>query len=48
VVAETARLAAQAAQPGSDLRGSEDYKRHIVEVFVRRGVARALEIARGA
>jgi aerobic carbon-monoxide dehydrogenase medium subunit len=48
VVAEAAKLAAQAAQPGSDLRGSEDYKRHIVEVFVRRGVARALEIARGA
>ena len=48
MVAEAATLAAQAAQPGSDLRGSEDYKRHIVEVFVRRGVARALEIARGA
>jgi carbon-monoxide dehydrogenase medium subunit len=47
-VAEAAKLAAQAAQPGSDLRGTEDYKRHIVEVFVRRGVARALEIARGA
>jgi carbon-monoxide dehydrogenase medium subunit len=48
VVAEAAKLAAQAAQPMSDLRGSEDYKRHVVEVFVRRGVARALEIARGA
>jgi carbon-monoxide dehydrogenase medium subunit len=48
VVAEAAKLAAQAAQPRSDLRGSEDYKRHVVEVFVRRGVARALEIARGA
>jgi aerobic carbon-monoxide dehydrogenase medium subunit len=48
VVAEAAKLAAQAAQPMSDLRGSEDYKRHVVEVFVRRGVAQALEMARGA
>jgi carbon-monoxide dehydrogenase medium subunit len=48
VVAEAAKLAAQVAEPGSDLRGSEEYKRHIVEVFVRRGVARALEIARRA
>jgi carbon-monoxide dehydrogenase medium subunit len=48
VVAEAAKLAAQAAQPVTDLRGSEDYKRHMVEVFVRRGVARALEIARSA
>jgi aerobic carbon-monoxide dehydrogenase medium subunit len=47
VVAEAGKLAAQAAQPMSDLRGSEEYKRHVVEVFVRRGVARALEIARG-
>jgi carbon-monoxide dehydrogenase medium subunit len=47
-VAEAAKLAAEAAQPVSDLRGSADYKRHIVEVFVRRGVARALEIARGS
>jgi len=48
VVTEAAKLAAQAAQPMSDLRGSADYKRHLVEVFVRRGVARALEIAKGA
>ncbi len=43
--AEAGRLAAQAAEPASDLRGSSDYKRHVVEVFVRRGLARALEIA---
>jgi aerobic carbon-monoxide dehydrogenase medium subunit len=48
VVREAAKLAAQAAEPVTDLRGSADYKRHMVEVFVRRGVARALEIARGA
>jgi carbon-monoxide dehydrogenase medium subunit len=44
--AEAGRLAAQAADPVSDVRGSADYKRHIVEVFVRRGLARALESAR--
>jgi carbon-monoxide dehydrogenase medium subunit len=46
--AEAARLAAQAAEPVSDLRGSADYKRNIVEVFVRRGLARALELARAS
>ncbi len=40
-------LAAQAADPVSDLRGSSDYKRHIVDVFVRRGLARGVEIAQG-
>ncbi len=43
--AEAARLAAQAAQPVSDLRGSAEYKRNVVEVFTRRGLARALELA---
>ena len=46
--AEAARLAAAAAQPASDLRGSAEYKRNVVEVFVRRGLARALEIAQGS
>jgi carbon-monoxide dehydrogenase medium subunit len=44
---EAARLAAQAADPSTDVRGSADYKREVVRVFVRRGLARALEIARG-
>jgi len=44
--AEAARLAAAAARPVTDLRGSVDYKRNVVEVFVRRGLARALEMAR--
>lgn len=48
VFAQAAGLAAQAASPVSDLRGSADYKRHVVEVFVRRGLARALGIARAA
>jgi carbon-monoxide dehydrogenase medium subunit len=44
--AEAASLAAAASRPVTDLRGSIDYKRNVVEVFVRRGLARALEIAR--
>jgi aerobic carbon-monoxide dehydrogenase medium subunit len=39
--AEAGRLAARAASPNSDVRGSADYKRHVVEVFVRRGLAEA-------
>jgi carbon-monoxide dehydrogenase medium subunit len=46
--AKAGRLAAATAQPTSDLRGSADYKRHIVEVFVRRGLSRALELARAS
>jgi carbon-monoxide dehydrogenase medium subunit len=43
--AEAGRLAAAAVHPVSDVRGSETYKRHMVEVYVRRGLARALEMA---
>lgn len=46
--AEAARLAAQAADPKSDVRGSAEYKRDVVRVFVERGLQRALEIARAA
>jgi carbon-monoxide dehydrogenase medium subunit len=45
---EAARLAAEASSPVSDVRGSAEYKRHVVDVYVRRGLARALEIARAA
>jgi carbon-monoxide dehydrogenase medium subunit len=48
VFAEAARLAAQAADPVSDVRGSAEYKRHVVEVFVERGLAAAVELARSA
>jgi carbon-monoxide dehydrogenase medium subunit len=43
--AEAGRLAAAAADPQSDVRGSAEYKRHVVSVFVRRGLARAVELA---
>jgi aerobic carbon-monoxide dehydrogenase medium subunit len=43
--AEAGRLAAEASQPAADVRGSEAYKRHVVDVFVRRGLARAVEMA---
>jgi carbon-monoxide dehydrogenase medium subunit len=44
---EAARLAAEAAEPWDDIRGSAAYTRHVARVFVRRGLARALDIARG-
>jgi carbon-monoxide dehydrogenase medium subunit len=40
-VSEAARLAAQAAQPDSDIRGSADYKRDVVRVFVQRALRQA-------
>jgi aerobic carbon-monoxide dehydrogenase medium subunit len=42
---EAARLAADAANPVSDVRGSADYKRAVVRTFVKRGLDRALELA---
>jgi carbon-monoxide dehydrogenase medium subunit len=38
VIAEAARLAAEAAQPFSDTRGTADYKRTVVRVFTERGL----------
>jgi carbon-monoxide dehydrogenase medium subunit len=46
-VAEAARLAAGAASPHDDVRGSAEYKRDVVRVFVERGLRRALARARG-
>ena len=39
---EAARLAAQAAEPKGDIRGSAEYKRDVVRVFVQRGLRTAL------
>jgi len=41
VIRETARLAAEAAQPRDDLRGSAEYKRQVVRVFTERGLRKA-------
>jgi len=43
--AEAGRLAAAASNPVTDVRGSEAYKRHVVEVFTRRGLTAAFDIA---
>jgi aerobic carbon-monoxide dehydrogenase medium subunit len=40
-IREAARLAAEAAEPRDDVRGSADYKRNVVRVFVERGLRRA-------
>jgi aerobic carbon-monoxide dehydrogenase medium subunit len=37
--AEVARIAAEACDPASDVRGPAEYKRAVVEVFVRRSLA---------
>ena len=46
-IEEAARLAADAAQPRGDLRGSADYKRNVVRVFTERGLREAAAAARG-
>ncbi|HET9248359.1 MAG TPA: xanthine dehydrogenase family protein subunit M [Actinomycetota bacterium] len=46
--AEAGRLAAEASDPATDVRGSADYKRHVVDVYVRRGLTAAAEMAGAA
>jgi len=41
---EAARLAAEAAQPRTDVRGTEEYKRNTVRVFTARGLRKAAEV----
>jgi len=44
---QAAQLAADAADPSSDLRGPAEYKKGLVKEFVRRGLRRAMERAEG-
>lgn len=46
-IAEAAGLAAEAAQPTADNRGSVEYKRDMVRVLTTRALRRAVERARG-
>jgi len=46
-IKQAAALAAEAADPKADHRGSLEYKRNIVRVFTERGLKRAYERARG-
>jgi carbon-monoxide dehydrogenase medium subunit len=43
--AEAGRLAAAASDPVTDVRGPVEYKRHMIEVYVQRGLASAHEMA---
>jgi len=42
-ISEAARLAADAAEPRDDVRGSAEYKRNVVRVFTERGLRKAAE-----
>jgi aerobic carbon-monoxide dehydrogenase medium subunit len=46
-IAQAAQLAAEAARPEADLRGSIEYKRDMVRVLTTRALTRALERASG-
>ena len=45
-IAAAARLAAEAADPHDDIRGTADYKRSVVRVFTERGLRQAADVAR--
>jgi carbon-monoxide dehydrogenase medium subunit len=48
VIREAARLAAEAADPKDDIRGTAAYKKDLVRVFVQRGLREALGRAQEA
>jgi aerobic carbon-monoxide dehydrogenase medium subunit len=43
-IEEAARLAAAAAEPQTDVRGTEEYKRNVVRIFTARGLRKAKEV----
>jgi len=47
VIAEAARQAAAAAAPKSDIRGSAEFKKDVVRVYVQRGLKTAIARAKG-
>jgi aerobic carbon-monoxide dehydrogenase medium subunit len=48
VIAEAAKLAAAAAEPKDDIRGSAEFKKDVVRVYVQRGLKTALARAKEA
>lgn len=46
VIAQAAQFASEDCNPSDDLRGSEEYKRHVVGVLVKRMIHKAAERAR--
>jgi carbon-monoxide dehydrogenase medium subunit len=48
VIRHVARLASEAAEPKTDIRGSAEYKRDVARVFVQRGLRTAVNRAQGA
>jgi aerobic carbon-monoxide dehydrogenase medium subunit len=44
-IAEAARLAAEGAEPRTDVRGTEEYKRNAIRVLTARGLRKAAEVA---
>jgi len=46
-IRQAGKLAADAAQPSSDLRGTAEFKKGLVEEFTRRGLRKATERAQG-
>ena len=45
-IREAARLAAVECDPIGDLRGSPEYKRHVIRIFTERGLRKAAAAAR--
>jgi aerobic carbon-monoxide dehydrogenase medium subunit len=48
VFREAAELAARAASPSADTRGSAEYKRNVIRVFTERGLRQSAAMAGGS